>query len=479
MGYVYCSSAHRGALALLLLGACVSVGPDYVPPATQAPVRWSAAVGDSAGDASTLAAWWQTLDEPLLNELMQRAAAGNRDLAQAEARVREARARRGISEAERFPTLQASAGATRRSSSEETGSGRSSELYSAGFDARWELDIFGGKRRALEAATAGLEASEYDLRNVLVSLLAEVALNYIDTRAFQARLALAEANLRAQSETFDIARWRAEAGLATQRDVEQAKLNLEQTRAQLPALRSGAAQAANRIAVLLGQNPGTLDALLAAPRAIPAAPPALAVGVPADALRRRPDVQRAERRLAAQTAQIGVATAALYPNFSLSGSIGLEALSAGRLLNASAVATALGANLAWTVFDAGRIRQNIAVQTALQEEALSFYESAVLSALQDVENALVAYAAEQQRREALAAAAARNAAELARHQYAAGLADFQVVLDTQRSLLSLEDQLAASRGNVTSNLVRLYKALGGGWTPLVPHGNAEQRDGAK
>lgn len=455
--------------AVLVCGGCINVGPDYVPPPVQAPARWHAGAGFAADDAHALAAWWQTLDEPLLSELIERAAKGNRELAQAEARVREARARRGISEAERFPALQSSAGATQRRGSEETGSGRSTELYSAGFDASWELDLFGGRRRALEAASANLQASVYDLRDVLVSLTAEVALNYLDTRAFQARLAVAEANLRLQGETFDIARWRSEAGLATQRDVEQAKLNLEQTRAQLPALRTGIAQAGNRIAVLLGQNPGTLDAMLAAPRAIPAAPPGVAAGVPADTLRRRPEVQRAERQLAAQTAQIGVATAALYPNFSLVGSIGLEALAAGRLLTASALTSSLGANIGWTAFDAGRIRQNIAVQTALQEQALGRYEAAVLNALQDAENALVAYAAEQQRRDALAtaAAAARNASDLARHQYAAGLADFQVVLDTQRSLLALEDQLASSQGNVTSNLVRLYKALGGGWTPLA------------
>jgi len=302
-----------------------------------------------------------------------------------------------------------------------------------------------------------------------VSLTAEVALNYVDTRAFQARLSVADSNLRAQSETFDIARWRNAAGLTTQRDLEQARLNLEQTRAQIPALRNGISQAVNHIAVLIGQNPGTLNDLLGAPRAIPAAPPDVALGVPAETLRRRPDVQRAERQLATQTAQIGVATAALYPNFSLIGSIGLEALTAGRLLTASALATSIGGNIGWPVFDAGRIRQSIAVQTALQEQALGRYEAAILTALQDVENALVAYASEQQRREALsaAAAAARNAAELARHQYSAGLVDFQVVLDAQRSLLSLEDQLASSHGAVISNLVRLYKALGGGWTPVA------------
>lgn len=474
-------------IAVLALNGCMSVGLDYVPPQTQLPARWSTTTGAhpdaNADDAHTLASWWKTLDEPMLSVLIERAASGNRDLAQAEARVREARARRGISEAERFPTVQASAGATRRRGSEETGSGKTTELYAAGLDASWELDIFGGRRRALEAASANLASSEYDLRDVLVSLLAEVALNYVDMRAFQTRLAVAEANLRLQSETLDIVRWRSEAGLATQRDVEQARLNFEQTRAQLPALRTGAAQSANRIAVLLGQNPGTLEDMLAAPRAIPAAPPGVAVGVPADALRRRPDVQRAERQLAAQTAQIGVATAALYPNFSLIGSIGLEALTAGRLLATSATLTSIGAHMGWTVFDAGRARQNIAVQTALQERALGHYEAAVLAALQDVENALIAYAAEQQRREALtaAAAAARNAADLAHHQYSAGLVDFQVVLDAQRSQLSLEDQFASSQGTVTSNLVRLYKALGGGWTPLTNGAgeNKDKNDGAK
>jgi len=484
------SPVLRVVIAVLALSGCMSAGPDYVPPQTHVPTRWAAAAGPGLNvdtdDAHILAGWWKTLDEPMLTDLIERAAAGNRDLAQAEARVREARARRGVSEADRFPTLQAGGSATRRRGSEETGSGKTTELYSAGFDATWELDIFGGRRRALESASANLEASEYDLRDVLVSLLAEVALNYVDTRALQTRLSVAEANLRMQSETHDIARWRHEAGLATQRDVEQAKLNLEQTRSQIPALHTGIAQAGNRIAVLLGHNPGPLAGVLAKRRAIPAAPPGVAVGVPADTLRRRPEVQRAERQLAAQTAQIGVATAALYPNFSLVGSIGLEAITAGRLLTAGAMATSVGANIGWTVFDAGRIRQNIAVQTALQEQALARYEAAVLVALQDVENALVAYAAEQQRRDALsaAAAAARSAADLARHQYSAGLVDFQVVLDTQRSLLALEDQLASSQGNETSNLVRLYKALGGGWTPLAPPASnagelKDKQDGTK
>lgn len=460
-------------LACVLVPGCVSVGPDYVPPRIAVPAQWASFgasdLGVDGADSALLTAWWDAFGDPLLSSLMLRARTGNRDLAQAEARIREARARRGIAQAERLPTVQSSAAATQRSSSEEAGSGTTTRQYAAGFDANWELDLFGGRRRALEAASANLEASAYDLRDVLVSLCGEVALNYIDLRTFQARLAVAQSNLQAQSETHDIARWRQQAGLATQRDVEQARLNLEQTRALIPALQTGIAQSAHHIAVLLGQHPGTLQATLTPTRPIPVAPATVAIGVPAETLRRRPDVQRAERQLAAQTAQIGVATAALYPNFSLAGSIGLESLLARRLITASAVTSSLGASMGWTMFDAGRVRQNIAVQTALQEQALGRYEAAVLTALQDVENALTAHAAEQQRHAALtvAADAARNAATLAQQQYAAGLVDFQIVLDAQRSLLSLQDQLAASQGTVAANLVRLYKALGGGWTALA------------
>jgi outer membrane protein TolC len=234
-------------------------------------------------------------------------------------------------------------------------------------------------------------------------------------------------------------------------------------------LRSGTEQAANRLAVLLGQAPGSLGDALGVPRAIPVAPVGIAVGVPADVLRRRPDVRRAERQLAAQTAQVGVATAARYPDFTLLGSVGLEALSTARLLTSTALASSIGASAGWTIFDAGRLRQNVEVQNALQEQALIAYESAVFVALRDVENALVAYGEEQARRDALAVAAraAGTAADLAGQQYVSGLVDFQVVLDAQRSALVLQELLATSEAEVASNLVRLYKALGGGWTSLA------------
>jgi NodT family efflux transporter outer membrane factor (OMF) lipoprotein len=457
----------------MALSGCVTVGPDYTAPELSAPAAWHSEMKGGLKAvppvAAQLAQWWTMLDDPQLSRLIEQAAANNLDLKLAQARLREARARRGIAAADRFPTLSAGAGATRSRSSEELGlgpaSGQTSESWSAQFDAAWELDLFGGKRRALEAAEATLQASQEDLRDVQVSLLAEVALNYIEVGNYQARLAIAQQNLAAQNEAWQIARWRREAGLTMQLDEDQAKLNLEQTRAGLPTLQTGLEQAKNRLAVLLGHKPGEL-AELEHPATIPRIPAEVAVGIPAETLRNRPDLRRAERQLAAATAQVGVATADLYPSFSLSGILGLQALSSADLLQSSARMWSVAANAGWVLFDAGRIRQNIKVQSALQEQALIGYESAVLGALRDVENALIAYAEEQNRHTSLTAAvaAAQSAAQLADSQYRAGLIDFQSVLDTQRSLLSLQDQLSQSDATVTSNLVRLYKTLGGGWT---------------
>ncbi|HAY40259.1 MAG TPA: RND transporter [Desulfobacteraceae bacterium] len=462
------------ALILLIFAGCAAVGPDYVKPDTPMPKAWhtpaKSGLVEKHLSREALTEWWAILDDPVLANLVESAVAGNLDLKEARARVREARARRGISEAGRFPTIDASGSARSSRSSEDTGSGSERELYAAGFDAAWELDVFGGKKRAVEGAGAELQASEEDLRDVLVSLLAEVALNYVDLRSFQNRLSVAEANLEAQKETYNITRWRRQAGLTSQLDVEQAKYSLEQTRAQIPVLQTSLEQAKNRLAVLIGQHPGSLRDALAERKAIPVTPLEVAVGVPADILRQRPDVRRAERRLAAQTAQIGVATADLYPKFSLLGSIGLEALSPGNLFSLGSRTHGIGATVAWPLFDAGAIRSNIEVQSALQEQALIRYEAAILAALEDVENALVAYAKEQRRRQSLTEAteAARRAVDLAQKQYSSGLIEFGNVLIAQRSLLSLEDQLAVSEGGVTSNLIALYKSLGGGWKSLIP-----------
>ncbi len=451
-------------------------GPDYRQPQIQLPANWSIAeTGGPAVKMADINRWWTVFNDPVLTELIGKAQAGNQDLYQAEARLREARARRQLAKANLLPTSSLTASASQSGSSEAAGGGTTSELYSNSLDASWEIDIFGKKRRAIEAAEATMQAAQEDLRDVLVSLCAEVALNYVDVRSYQTRLKITEDNLAAQNETYDITRWRYQAGLTTQLDVDQAKLTMENTRAGIPSLRSTLEQAKHRLALLLGQQPDTLKRLLATSARIPAASAEIGVGIPADLLRRRPDVRRAERKLASQTAQIGVAEAARYPDFTLSGSIGLESLAYANLYTAGAKAFQVAANAAWILLDSGRIRSNINIQNALQEQALGLYQSTLLTALRDVENALTAYSEERKRCDALNAAveAGISALALADAQYISGLLDFQRVLDSQRSLLSAQTQLATSESEVAADIVRLYKALGGGWHA---NNNSEQAD---
>ena len=467
------------ALATLFLGGCLTAGPDYKPPTVGTPTNWNARVAGAirvgALDPAALSQWWSVFGDPVLADLVASAQRNNRDVKQAEARLRETRARRLLAGAERMPTLAVDASASRSRRSEQADSSVTTSTYANGLDASWELDLFGAKRRAVESAEASLQASQEALHDVTVSLLAEVALNYVQYRSCQVRLAIVGTNLAAQSETYDITRWRCEANLVTQLDVDQARASLEQTRAELPLLRTSLDQAEHQLATLLGEAPGNLRSRLdAGPSSVPIAASELAVGVPADVLRQRPDVRGAERRLAAQTAQIGMAAAARYPDLTLSGSIGVEALALGDLYTAGAL-TAQGLMKAGlTVFDGGRIRQSIAIQTALQEEALAAYEAAVLAALKEVEDALVAYVNERTRQRALqeAVAAGESAFRLARDKYESGLIDFQTVLSTQQSLLTVQNTLAFSQADVTSDLIRLYKALGGGWTPSASDADA-------
>lgn len=474
--YIKYLSHRLWVSVLMIVTGCATVGPDYVRPDTPVSTTWNT---DLKGELiaedmnpGTLAAWWDTLSDQGLSSLMDRAVSGNLDLKKARSRIREARARRGIATADLLPSLDATGSATWIHTSEDTGSGKTNDLYSASFDAGWELDIFGGVRRSVEAAEADMQASEDNLRDVLVSLLAEVALNYIDVRTSQVQIAVAEANLDAQRETYQLTQWRYEAGLSDELAVQQARYSLENTRSLIPVLRTSLEEAMNRIAVLLGEQPGMLHTELEKRETIPVMPMKIAVGVPADLLRRRPDVRKAERELAAQTARIGVAVADLYPKFRLSGSIGLEALSLSDISSGTATFRG-GPGINWAIFYGGAIRQNIEVQSALQEQYLIAYEAAVLSALEEVENALVAFVEVQNRRQSLSEAtqAAQKAAELARQKYQAGLTDFNNVLDAQRSVLSFQEQLAQSEGGIASSLVRLYKALGGGWTSLYPEEN--------
>ncbi|QPJ64364.1 MAG: efflux transporter outer membrane subunit [Candidatus Nitrohelix vancouverensis] len=482
-------------LAFGLCAGCATVGPDYVPPETKTPEEFNTKVeqktfeADEAGTeraesektadelqvpvkrvtAEMLSDWWKTLEDPLLSRFVDLAVKGNLDLKLALSRVREERARRGIAQADRFPTIDARGATSRQQTSEESSTGAATTLYSAGFDASWEVDLFGGIQRSIESAEATVQAREEQLNDTLVTLVSEVALNYIEIRSFQARLEAAESNRKSQEETLQIVQDRLDSGLTTTLTLEQAKYNLESTRSEIPTLKTGIEQAKNGLTVLLGEFPGTFKKELEEFKKVPVTPIDVVVGVPADLLRRRPDVRSAERLLAAQTARIGVATADLYPKLTLFGSVGLESLSASSFFTGPAAAFQIGPKVTWNIFDSGRIRQNIAVQDELQEQALIQYESAVLTAVKDVENALVDYAEEQVRRQSLLKSieSARRAADLSRELYTAGLANFLGVLEAERSLFTFQDQLAISEGRVVSNLIRLFKALGGGWKPLM------------
>ena len=334
-----------------------------------------------------------------------------------------------------------------------------------GFDARWEVDLFGGGRRTVEAAEATLQANQEGQRDVLVSLLSEMVLNYTEVRTFQARLATAERNLESQKETYQLTLWRNEAGLIDELAVQQARYTLENIRSQTPALRTGLEQAMNRIAVLLGEQPGKVHRELEGRKPLPLPSLELAVGVPADVLRRRPDIRKAERELAAQTARIGAAKAELYPKLKLSGSIGLEALGLGSLFSLGSRTTTGGLGISWPIFHAGVLRQNVEIQSALQEQAFLAYEAAVLKALEEAENALKAYAEEHSRYKALKETilAAERVLDLTREKFQAGLTDFGQVLEAQLILWSFQDQTIISQGFLCDGLVRIYKALGGGW----------------
>lgn len=458
-------------VAALLLSGCAAVGPNYAAPELATPATWRGAAAATVTVAPTtpedLATWWRQLDDPTLTGLIEQALQTSLDLRAAQAKLREARARRALAGAELFPMVSGTAAGRRVKVSGESGGGGTANLFSAGFDASWEPDVFGGLRRGVEAAQANLEASQASLYAVQVSLVAEVGLNYVEFRASRAALDIARANAASQAETLQLTQWRAQAGLTTALDVEQARANLEQTRAQIPSLETSRAEAEHRLEILLGQQPGALGQRLAQPGGIPRIPAPVTVGIPADALRQRPDVRVAERTLAAETARIGAVEAQAYPNFSLSGSLGLDALTLGALASGNAAAGSVLGSVAAPIFDAGRVRQQVNIQTAIQEQALINYESTVLNALAEVENALVALANTRQRQDNLREArqAARLAARLARHRYSAGLSDFQTVLDTERTVLTVEDKLALSEADGAKSLIQLYKAVGGGWSP--------------
>ena len=469
----------------VLLAGC-AVGPNYQKPKAGAPANWSSPLaGGETNRAPDLAAWWKNFGDTHLDSLMATAIRSNLTLRIAEARVREARAERGVVAGGLWPSVGSSASYSRNRWGQNSfpplppGTVLDYNAYNAGFDAAWELDIFGGTRRAVEAANAELGAAEYAQRDVLISLLAEVARNYIGARSYQQRLVITRDNIRVQREILDLTSNRFENGLSSDLDVQQATAVLTSTEAEVPTLETGFRRSVYALAVLLARPPGALLDEMSAEKPIPLTPPLVPVGLPSDLLQRRPDVERAERELAAATARIGVAKSELFPKFSLTGFVALESISAEHWFDYGSRAWSAGPTMEWKLFEAGRIRANVRAQNARQEQALDSYQQTVLTALEDVENALTAYAREQVRRESLSQSVQANqqALGLSTQLYRSGLADFLRVLDSERSLFVAQDALVQSDQTVSLNLVQLYKALGGGWqneTNSIPRTAADR-----
>ena len=470
--------AFNISLALSAVGSIAgcTVGPDYHRPVINTSKQWSEPLaGGETNDLASIATWWKSFNDKELDSLVARAVSSNLDLRIAQARVREARAQLGLADASLWPTANASGSYSHQRIPENALSSNSIPLphgaswenneYQIGFDASWEVDVFGGTRRGIEAANAGVAAAVFSQQDAQVTLVAEVARNYVMARSYQRRLAIAHQNIKAQQATLALSQSRLKTGLTTSLDSEQAATVLAQTQALVPTLESGLQESIHRLGVLLGQQPGALLAELSTEAPIPMTPPSVPVGLPSDLLRRRPDIRAAERRLAAANAQIGVATADLFPKFYLTGAAGLESVSTSNFFTAGSKYFEMGPTVQWRIFDAGRIRSNIRLQDARQDQALHVYEKTVLTSFEDVENALVAYAKEQTRNVSLkqAVETSQHSLQLANQQYAAGLTTFINVLDAERSLYQVQDDLVKSDQSVAQNLIALYKALGGGW----------------
>jgi len=465
------------------LAGCTT-GPDYTAPSPAAPEAWSSPAADAASPAAeaALAEWWKTFGDPQLDALIADALAANLDLRVAQARLREARAARGISAAELFPTLDMG-GALKRSRTKqnfEAGGGnsllggvdidRDQSLYEVGFDAGWELDLFGGNRRALEAADADLGAAEAALDDARLSLIAETARNYMELRGTQGRLIVARRNRDMQKDLVSITESRYHAGLATELEIKQAQGQLSATASTVPTLEAQALAIIYRLGVLIGKQPAALIEQLGPEAALPANPPIIPIGLPSDLLRRRPDIRQSERELAAATARIGEATADLFPKFSMTSNFGVSSTDSSGFSLGVGRFWSIGPTVQFPIFDSGRIRANIEVQNARTEAALARYEQSVNTALEDAEKSLTAYAKEQQRREILDSTekVAQEAVDIATEMYTKGLVSFLDVIQTQDALFDAEDRLIQSEQFVLQHLIAVYKAIGGGWEVTPP-----------
>jgi multidrug efflux system outer membrane protein len=464
------TSITLSLLTLLLLAGCAA-GPNYHAPKTEINAAFANGAQTNLASGPTAIAWWRGFNDEALNRLVVAALATNQDLRIATARVLQARALRNGTIADAFPVVNANADYTKSVSSAAaspfplTREQRELQLFNTGFDATWELDVFGHVRRSIEANSADFAAAFADRQDVLISLIAEVARNYFDLRGGQNTLAVARRNAENQRETLDIAVAKAKAGRATELDTARARAQLNETLAAIPPLEAALKHSIYRLGVLTGQQPTALESELSPPAPMPSLPALVDIGDPAELLRRRPDIRAAERALAAATARIGVETSALFPRVFFNGNLGFSAKTLSTLGNSGNDTYAFGPQITWAVLDYAHIRARMDAAHAQADAQLAAYEKAVLTALEETENALVDFDREQVRRDYLqeSTQSAKQASELARQRYESGVADFLPVLDAERTQLEVEAQLAASQTRTATFLVAIYKALGGGW----------------
>lgn len=474
-----------GLVLALFMGGCSALGPDFKKPESNVSTDWLTDGSVFSKDAAFQEKWWETFNDPVLNSLIEQAYEQNLSLQVAGLKIMEARAQLGISRGNRYPQSQqisgsiSDVGVSENSPNFNQAADDSYTNHQVGFDAAWELDFWGRFRRAIQASESSLAVTEADYDDALVILMAEVARTYVIIRTLEERLALVKSNITFQSESLRIATIRFENGATTELDVQQATSSLADTQALEPSLIRSLRQATNSLSVLLGKPPSDLSGFLSrgdnsghanGSGRIPLASQAVTTGVPSDLLRRRPDVRLAEQFAASQSALIGVAKADMYPSFSLTGSIGYQASNTGNsegndIFNSESLFFSGGPSFRWNIFNYGQIKNNVRIQDARFQQSLVNYKSTVLTAYQEVEDAMVAYAQSQQETSfrSTSASAALRAVEIAKIQYREGSVDFQRVIDSERFLVSQQDQWTQARGDIALNLIAMYKALGGGW----------------
>lgn len=469
-----------GLAALLSLAGCITVGPDYQPPKPELPQQWRLPSHPAvARGEAQVTNWWQVFDDPILTELINLAAQRNLDYQTAVAVALEYRHRLAAAKGEYWPSLDGSASAVNQRSSENTATpstGATTTAYTLSADAAWEIDLFGGVRRGVESSLATYQSAEEARLDALVSVYASVATAYLQVRTLQTRLAVAQSNIDSQQEVLRLTKARFDNGLATGLDVAQAQTVLASSQAELPPLRQQLAETYNSLSLLLAQPPGAVRSIIGGAAPIPAPPRTVTAGVPADIIRQRPDVRQAERELAASSAEIGVATARLYPSLTLGGTLGLASSNTANLFNAASHFFTIGPTLSWNIFAGGALRSQIKAAEAVFQQKLLAYQLAVLTALHEVDDALTAYTESLRQVRALnnTVKASSKSLKLALSLYKEGLSDFQSVLDAQRSLFSYDDSLAQAQGQTLAYLVQFYKALGGGWSPAQATAQTDQ-----